>query len=206
MKKKIILLSLLLFFLFSVPIVFACQPCSKSLSLEETIEKAQFIIIGQQISGDSTEESDNPKWIEVKIGKILKGNIKQEKVKLASWYAMCPYGIINIDNGQSYMIFLEKEEGEIIYEAVDSGCSVKTLLAENDMVSFQGEKISLDEFTSRMNLQQPVVTDGVNNDTLKTIANADSINKILIGLIIIVSIIVLVFLFIKIKKSRSVIK
>ena len=97
-----------------------------------------------------------------------------DKIKLASWYGMCPYGITNINDNRSYMMFLEREEREAIYEAVDWGCSVKAVLVENDAINYKGEKISINEFATRLNLQQP---SNIQQSTDKDITINDFISK-----------------------------
>ncbi len=160
MKKKILLLSTLIFF-FTPSAAFACEPCPKILNLAETIEEAQFIIIGQKVARcspfSSRKSLGDPDCMEVKINQVLKGTIDTDKIKVATFYGMCPYGITTVKDDRFYMMFLAGANREMVYEAVRWGCSVKALLVENDTVKYKGERISTDEFAARFGLQKPTM-------------------------------------------------
>lgn len=150
MKKYILSLFCLVLALSFVATSFACIPCPKELSFDETAQEADLIIIGKKISeGPSTKYGKSPggpDWIKVAILEVLKGETNQKEVAVNSWNGMCAYGIV-VNDG-TYVMLLEK--GKDQYYEVHSGCGAKTFLIENDKVDFYGEKISVDDFVSKL--------------------------------------------------------
>ena len=159
MKKYILSLFCLVLALSFVATSFACTPCPKELTFNETVKETNLIIIGKKIfEGPSTKYDENPAgpasptspggpdWIKVAILEVLKGETNQKEITVNSWNGMCAYGII-VDDG-TYVILLEKG-GDQYYE-VHAGCGAKTFLVENDKVGFYGEKISVDDFVSKL--------------------------------------------------------
>lgn len=160
MKKTFIIAGIIFSFLFTVSIVYACQPCPSTLNFEETVEKSDLIIIGQRtdFSPDEQDSFEGPDSINVKIIEILKGNTNQNQIIVNSWNGMCEYGIV-VDE-KKYVMLLQEKDG--MYDAVDFGCSVKTFSVENDLVEFNGDKISIDEFTDKLGSQanRQIIDDG----------------------------------------------
>ncbi len=138
----------------------ACEPCFKELDLNETYQKADLVIIGRKTAdGIKLSPSDShigPEWIEVQTSKIIKGESDSDHLKINSWQAMCDgYGIV-IDE-KLYIIFLEKKSppkdftwDDYAYDAVNFGCSVKTLLIEDNKVYLNNEKIPLEDFVIQL--------------------------------------------------------
>ncbi len=152
MKKSFFIAGIVFYFLITISVVYACQPCGSSLNFEETAAKADLIIIGQRTDFSSNEQdsfSNLPDSINVKIFEILKGDIKQNEIIINSWNGMCGYGI-TVDDAIYVMFLQEKVE---IYDAIDSGCSIKTYLIEDDKVNFEGKKILIDEFVNKLGPQ-----------------------------------------------------
>ena len=136
---------------------YACQPCQKSLSLEETINESDYIIIGQKIKEAPLEGYDiGPEWTEIKVLQVLKGVIKDSSIKTRSWYGMCNYGIILDDN--THLIFLEygydSELEENIFHAV--GCATKTIYVNDNFVTVEGDELTINEFSEKFNLPEPI--------------------------------------------------
>ena len=130
--------------------VFACQPCRSSLNLEQSLNKADLVIIGKRI--DFATGDVAPAKIQVKVLKVLKGKLKGEQVAARSWYGMCPYGIIVDD--QTYLMVLKKSsEMPGVYESVDSGCSVRILPVKSERILIDGKDISLEELQRRYKLK-----------------------------------------------------
>jgi len=143
--------------LLSAKTACACEPCSKTLDFDETARKSNLIIIGQKIAdgprSDFGEGYGGPDWIEVKITKIFKGNSSKDTIKVNSWDGMCPYGIVVDD--KPHIMFLQKRssiEENYEYDAVDYGCSVHTLPAENNKITYKGENINTKEFSKILNI------------------------------------------------------
>ena len=131
------------------------------MNFEETVEKSDLIIIGQRTDFSSNEQDSFetlPDSINVKIIEILKGNTNQNQITVNSWNGMCGYGIV-VDDKEYVMLLQEKDN---MYDAVDFGCSVKTFPVDNGLVDFNGDKISIDEFTDKLGSQaaRPVIDSG----------------------------------------------
>ncbi len=152
MKKTFIIAGIIFTFLFAVSIVYACEPCPSTLTFEETVEKSDLIIIGQRTDFSPNEQDSFetlPDSINVKIIEILKGNTNQNQITVNSWNSMCGYGIV-VDNKEYVMLLQERDN---MYDAVDFGCSVKTFSVDKGLVDFNGDKISIDEFTNKLGSQ-----------------------------------------------------
>ena len=133
--------------------VLGCEPCPEEIDIKETYRRADLVIVGEKFSEgpSSNTQPSGPEWIEVQTSKIIKGISDSNHFKINSWDGMCGYGIV-IDE-KTYVIFLEKKSphkdftwDDYAYDAINSGCSVKTLLIENGEVNFNNEKIPLEEF------------------------------------------------------------
>jgi hypothetical protein len=131
--------------------IFACQPCTSSLNLDQSLAKAALVIAGQRLDYDADETQ--PQSIKVRVLSVMKGKIKEETISVRSWYQMCPYGII-VDNQTYLMILTKSSEMPGMYEPVNSGCSVRTLLVKSDAVTIDGEKMSLEELQSKYKLKK----------------------------------------------------
>ena len=156
--------SIVLFFVMflhqEISICLACEPCAQTLNFADTVRKSDLIIIGQKIKEGPPSDPGplhGPEWIEVKALKVLKGSAGVETIKINSWQAMCSdYGIV-VDE-KSYVMFLAKKSPpskdfyweDYQYDAVDYGCSLKTLLAEGNHVDWEGQKLSLEDFVKKI--------------------------------------------------------
>ena len=152
MKKSFFIAGIISFFLFAISTVYACEPCPSTLNFEETVEKSDLVIIGQRTDFSPNEQDSLdglPDSINVKIIEILKGDTNQNQITVNSWDGMCGYGIV-VD-GKKYVMLLKKRD--TMYDAVDFGCSVKTFPVDNGLVDFNGDKISIDEFTDKLGSQ-----------------------------------------------------
>ena len=119
---------------------FACQPCQSTLNLEQSAAKAELIIVGKRL--DFSPKEVEPQSIRVRALRALKGKAELKEIVVRSWHQMCPYGII-VGN-QTYVMFLSRSaEMPGMYEAVEGGCGVKTLLVQNNLVLVEGKKMTL---------------------------------------------------------------
>ncbi|MCB0358501.1 MAG: hypothetical protein KDD44_02665 [Bdellovibrionales bacterium] len=119
----------------------ACTPCATKLTLEETVKKADLIVIGTNETGElpAVHEQAGPDTLRIAVSEILAGTEERKSIVVNSWDSMCPYGIV-ITTG-SYVIFLTRRES--MYDSIDSGCSVKALPLENDEVVIDERRIPL---------------------------------------------------------------
>ena len=127
----------------------ACQPCTSTLNLEQSLKKADLVIVGRRMD----HEPNGPPYqtSTVAVFKVLKGTVIREEVLVRGWHGMCPYGIIV--NDKTYLMILQvSSEISGAYEAVDSGCSVKTLPVQSGVVSIEGKRLSLEKFKRRYKL------------------------------------------------------
>ena len=191
MKKIFIIAGIIFSFLFAVSIVYACEPCPSTLNFEETVEKSDLIIIGQRTDFSPNEQDSFetlPDSINVNIIEILKGNTNQNQITVNSWDGMCGYGIV-VDN-KEYVILLQERDN--MYDAVDFGCSVKTFSVDNGLVDFNGDKISIDEFTNKLGSQAD-----------RQIIDDESKKQVSVFYYTIPAIVILIVLFFIISKMRK---
>jgi hypothetical protein len=107
----------------------ACEPClnEKSLKLEQSIARADLIVVGHRINyRPKTEltEGDTPQRIEVQVKRVLRGGVKENQIAVRSYSGMCPYGVVLEDEAE-YVLLL-RGGGDEIYDAVDR-CGVKAM-------------------------------------------------------------------------------
>ncbi len=152
MRKIVLLFCIFFIILFSLSVISACTPCQETLNLKQTVEKSDLIIIGQRTEYSLNEKDSypGPDTIYVKIIDVLKGSTSKYQISVNSWDGFCPYGIV-VDDKQ-YVMFLQKIDYNY-YDAINSGCSFRTLLVENEMIDFGGNKINIDEFKNMSGLQ-----------------------------------------------------
>jgi hypothetical protein len=127
---------------------WACEPCMKTLDLDESVERADLIIVGRRTDYFSREAEGpfgGPDTVRVKVLRVLKGPADVDEITVNSWDGMCDYGIVVDD--REYVMLLE-EQGPI-YIAVLDGCGVKALLVERGGVELDAKHVSLDELAAR---------------------------------------------------------
>ena len=135
----------------------ACEPCSSNLNLEQSLNKADLVIVGQKfINNDVSEE--RPTTSRIQVLRVLKGRLSDKQIVVRSWYGMCPYGII-IDDKTYLMILSKSKEMPGAYESIDSGCSVKTLPVKGDNVYVDGVTISLAKIKRKFKLKGAQIRD-----------------------------------------------
>lgn len=131
----------------------ACEPCVDVLTLEETAERADLIVIGYALEGITPSEFDGnfigPDWMTLAVTQVIKGELRNNPIRVNSWNGMCQYGIVLEDNA-SYVIFLQ-DVGDM-YDAVEHGCAVKALPVFDSFVEIQGERIPLIDFFSQLGM------------------------------------------------------
>jgi hypothetical protein len=129
----------------------ACQPCKSKLDLEQSLKKADLVIVGKRIDYDPEEKM--PSSIKVNIIRVLKGEIKKKQIEVKSWYGMCPYGIV-VDN-QIYVMILKKPlKMQGMYTTVNTGCSVTKLLVKSNKVSVDGKIMSIEDIAEIINMSR----------------------------------------------------
>jgi hypothetical protein len=153
MYRKLLLIPALMLFslLLMQTEARACEPCTKdaSMKFEETARNADLIIVGQRYDfspQELTHGTFGPEYIKLKVVRVLKGQVSQEEITVKSWSGMCPYGIILNDNSQ-HVVFLKKQGDH--YRAV-AECSVKSYAVKDGVVEFEKEKITIEDFKSRL--------------------------------------------------------
>ncbi len=124
----------------------ACQPCPKVLSLAETVQKADLVIVGKNLTKRTQPDTEpgGPDEIDVWIIRTLLGEETKKTIRVNSWDGMCPYGIV-ADGGHNVMLLKRQQDK---YDAVESGCSVKTYPVKNGIVDVEGTEMSLQNFTA----------------------------------------------------------
>ena len=120
--------------------VWACAPCAQTLSLDETIQKADLVILAQSKVYDFKSDGA-PEKIQADVLKVLKGNYTDKSIELNSWTGeMCEFGFV-FRKPQQVLIISANQDGQ--YERVASGYDTNSLPYENGLVD---GKESLDDF------------------------------------------------------------
>jgi hypothetical protein len=126
----------------------ACEPCVEILDLEQTTAAAELIVIGSLVrEGPST--GSGPDWLEIEVLEVWKGGLDQGRIRVNSWDGMCAYGITLLDH-EPHLIFLDRR-GDM-YDAVEFGCSVRSLLIEGDQIQTENGLLPIDEFAASIGL------------------------------------------------------
>lgn len=140
-------------FLFIHPTtIFACEPCHPSamLSLADTINKAELIIIGKRHDPplfNDNKGNDGPSTIDIEVERVLKGNLKKKIIKAASWYGMCGYGVVL--HREKALLLLRK--GPSSYEVVNPVCgNNQFIIIDNKLtrISKRGKETMHEPFMS----------------------------------------------------------
>jgi len=129
----------------------AYQPCKSKLDLEQSLKKADLVIVGKRIDYDPEEKM--PSSIKVNIIKVLKGEIKKGQIEVKSWYGMCPYGIV-VDNRIYVMILKKPLKMQGMYTTVNTGCSVTNLLVKSNKVSIEGKIMLIEDIAEIINMSR----------------------------------------------------
>ncbi|MGD8821561.1 MAG: hypothetical protein PVG63_00535 [Anaerolineales bacterium] len=149
MKRNLLLAAMFIFgLLMLTDAARACEPCVEILDLEQTTTAADVIVIGRLVrEGPST--GFGPDWLEIEILEVWKGELEQARIQVNSWDGMCAYGVILFDH-EPHLIFLEKQ-GDI-YDTVENGCAVRSILIEGNQIITDDGPVPLDEFADSLGL------------------------------------------------------
>jgi hypothetical protein len=159
--------------------VYACQPCESTLDLAGSLEQAAVVAVARRPEGARPfgARGVQPQCDELLIEKVLKGEVKGERLRVRSFYGMCPYGFL-LGEG-SYVVILARaapsdydkhsdqyvedcgaapaEEGGL-YVPVRQGCAVKALLVDGGTVEAEeGTRLTLEEFKTKYGLREGAV-------------------------------------------------
>jgi hypothetical protein len=182
MKKSLAFAGFLIFLLAYAAPARACEVCYRILTLEETAEAADLVIIGKLVrEGPSTGDYPHggPDWIEVQVLETLKGEQGAKKIRANSWDGMCAYGILLPDEGE-YLIFLA--DGEEYYNAVEIGCSAKQFPVVDGMVVLEEETIPLDELVARLGLEREAMDE---DGGVLPVCGAFGFGVVLVGVVLV---------------------
>ena len=144
-----LVLTMVIAIVITTETAIACQPCKSKLNLEQSLEKADLVIVGKRIDYDPEEKM--PSSIKVNIIKVLKGEIKKGQIEVKSWYGMCPYGIV-VDDRIYVMILKKPLKIQGMYTTVNTGCSVTKLLVKSSKVSVDGKIMSIEDIAKIINM------------------------------------------------------
>ncbi len=125
-----------------------CSPCPSELSLSQTIQKADLIVIGTLAKpalqlGPADRQ---PSFITVVVEKTLKGKASGGRIRVHSFYGMCPFGL-SMEADERAVIYLSKVDDG--YASVDEGCAYKKTPIVNASVMADGEWMPLADFQSK---------------------------------------------------------
>jgi hypothetical protein len=144
----LLILSTLHFFIIQA---HACVPCPSKLSFDETLKRADLIIIGQRTDYEEREAfvelPQGPDTISVKILDTLKGKAPSDIITVNSWDGICAFGIV-ADNSIYFMALTKKGP---IFDAVNNGCAFKTRIFVNNGIKLKdGQTLKLKELKKRV--------------------------------------------------------
>lgn len=114
---------------------FACEPCPKNYSLEESLAQADLVLVAS-IDAPVTVNDQLPHdnlIADVKL--VLKGAWHGGHIQLRSTYGMCNYGFAPTDGDALLLIEYNGKE----YTTVLGGCGVKALALKNNNVIIDGK-------------------------------------------------------------------
>ncbi|MET0647399.1 MAG: hypothetical protein ABW208_12310 [Pyrinomonadaceae bacterium] len=158
---------------------YACQPCESTLDLARSLEQAEVVAVARRREGARPlgARGAERQCDELLVEKVLKGEVKGGRLRVRSFYGMCPYGFV-LGEG-SYVVILGKAspsdyenrsaepgeecaaapaEGAGLYVPVRQGCAVKALLIEAGTVEAEeGSRVTLEEFSEKYGLREGAV-------------------------------------------------
>ncbi|HJQ33636.1 MAG TPA: hypothetical protein VJ866_15740, partial [Pyrinomonadaceae bacterium] len=153
--------------------VYACEACHFNLNLPYSLKEADLVLVVKRAEArkDAPPRGPEPPCDELSVEEVLKGDFKGERVRVRSFYGMCPDGII-VGEG-TYVVILKKasdSDYEVsgddaaaacgdalsrkagLYVAVGGGCAARVLAVEDGSVEAEGRKLTLGEFRDRYGL------------------------------------------------------
>ena len=153
---KAVLLTAILFcavHLWFPALTFSCQPCRAKLNFQETVKRADLIIIGKKVADEGPmvragRSNSLPEGSKIKIFRVLKGKTVRDAIDVRCMYGMCGYGIC-LQDDSLHVIFLsavKSELGGYDFTSVHSGCAVKLYRVVDNKVVMDGETVPMAEF------------------------------------------------------------
>jgi hypothetical protein len=153
---KEVFLAAMLFFavhLWLPALSFSCQPCRAKLNFQETVKRADLIIIGKKVADEGPmvragRGYSSPEGGKIKIFRVLKGKTGRDTIDVRCMYGMCGYGIC-LQDDSLHVIFLsavQSEGGGYDYTSVHSGCAVKHYRVVDNKVVMDSETVPMSEF------------------------------------------------------------
>ena len=132
---------------------FSCQPCRAKLNFQETVKRADLIIIGKKVADEGPmvragRGYSSPEGGKIKIFRVLKGKTGRDTIDVRCMYGMCGYGIC-LQDDSLHVIFLsavKSEGGGYDFTSVHSGCAVKYYRVVDESVVMDGETIPMARF------------------------------------------------------------
>lgn len=128
-------------------ILFACEPCHRILTFEESYKAATLVIVGERsasIKPTNDMKLSQPDSITGKILRTLKGQAGGAEITVNSWDGMCDYGI-TVGSGEHLMLLVRRGKE---YDTVNFGCSFKSAPVKNDSILVSGKLRKLSAFES----------------------------------------------------------
>jgi hypothetical protein len=124
---------------FGTGAAIACQPCRSFISLEETIERADLIVVATGLTEAQQFESENSV---VRVDSVLKGEAAAE-ISVQTWYGMCSYGLF-LRKDQQAVVYLKKDGDR--YRTVSDGCAERAGAVSGDSVTTSKGVMTLEAF------------------------------------------------------------
>jgi len=125
-------------------VALACQPCQKFISFEETVSRAQLVVIGTAVKEAVHEnEGKDDDFMVLRVDGVLKGTPVSGDIRVQSWSGMCPYGLF-MENGTQAVVYLSPA-GDA-WQTVGSGCAEPASEVKDGQVHTTKGAVALDAF------------------------------------------------------------
>ncbi len=134
-------------------ISLACEECVEILDIQETVDAADIVIVGQRT--DYTKGEKKPEGITIYVERVFKGDVSPlSKISVKTMYGMCDYGIYMKD--EQALIFLKRIQKpkwgwqaitphKFDYTSVSYGCAYKTIPIVDNKLKIRDKFVTIDE-------------------------------------------------------------
>lgn len=125
-------------------VALACQPCQNYVSFEDTVARAQLVVIGTAMKEAVHEyDGENDDFMVLRVDGVLKGEKVSGDIRVQSWSGMCPYGLF-MKNGTQAVVYLSPMDDA--WQIVGNGCAEPASPVEDGQVRTTKGVVALDAF------------------------------------------------------------
>lgn len=130
---------------------YACEPCHPP-SLQEAWAQADLVVVARGISSDKGSpicpvSDPQANYTEIEIQKVLKGSVKNERLKVPACYGMCDYGLL-LGNTEPRLIFLRTTNKVGAYETLQP-CKAPEPVVRQNTIELRGTWVPIEKALPR---------------------------------------------------------